>query len=44
MTTTKQLEFPFMRDDERRAAILGRALSSIDFEEYEFHRNRYERV
>ena len=43
MTNPIQLEFAFMRDDKRRVTlvrILDRAVSSIDYEEYEFHRRR----
>ena len=43
MTPPEQLKFDFMRNDERRA-ILDRALSSIDFEEYEWQRRRYDRM
>ena len=47
MTNPEQLEFDFMRDDERAAEVVQlwkRALSSIDFEEYEFHRRRIDRL
>ena len=40
----EQLSFEFiMRDDERRA-ISERLFSSMDFEEYEFHRRRIDRL
>ena len=47
MTNPIQLEFAFMRDDKRRvklAQIQKRVVSSIDFEEYEWHRLRYDRL
>ena len=37
MTNPIQLEFAFMRDDERRA-LSARLITSLDFPEYEFHR------
>ena len=43
MRKPEQLEFAFMRDDPRPlklALVRERALSSIDYEEYEFHRRR----
>ena len=43
MTNEIQLEFAFMRDDERRA-LLALAITSLDFKEYEFHRRRYDRL
>ena len=47
MTNPEQLEFDFMRDDPRPlklALVRERALSSIDYEEYEFHRRRIDRL
>ena len=47
MTNPEQLEFAFMRADDPSVMlpkILERALSSIDFEEYEWHRLRWNRL
>ena len=47
MNNQIQLEFAFMRDDGRRALLArltGRAITSLDFEEYEFHRRRIDRL
>ena len=53
MRKPEQLEFPFMRGEYRRvtwplgpmlARIMERAGSSMDFEEYEWHRLRYDRL
>ena len=47
MHNPEQLCFAFMHDDKRHemlARIEKRAISSMDFQEYEWHRHRMDRL
>ena len=44
MTTPIQLEFAFIERRVMLARIRERAETAIDFEEYEWHRRRYDRL
>ena len=39
-----QLEFDFIQIDRTLSALRQRALTSVDFVEYEFHRRRIDRM